>query len=374
MAYRMLSDKNGYLPEASGLVVAHVRREKDFPLNKYVQYVPSPKSWGLYSTIGRDNSARMKTQAGVKPGGGHGWADGADMPSGRGNKSAFTTTSFLTQRHAIPWEIGYQALEQTDLFKPKLLHMNESVSQMMTLRSLRTVTTLTSTTANDPWPSLHIKSANDLNGGKGPWPGGTSDPSDPSGLAIYRTLMAAFQKIHLATNGVVRQSDLRTIIGPGMAMDIAQSAELQNFVKENTGSIIIMKEGFEKPGAENNWGMPVANGKPVYRSFEFVIEDSVYVNEYVKEDSTDAGIIEATTNRLYMWPDDKGVMMTRQGALDGTYGQKSYSTYVIHHHGGLMRVKAKDDPWHEKIYGAVVEEIFETVAAPYSGLLMTGLR
>ncbi len=39
-----------------------------------------------------------------------------------------------------------------------------------------------------------------------------------------------------------------------------------------------------------------------------------------------------------------------------------------------MKVKAKDDPWNEKVHGAVVEETIPVLAAPNSGVLITGCR
>jgi hypothetical protein len=366
MAFRFLSDTNGYIPEANGIVVAHIRKESEYAINKYAQYVPTEKSVGTYVKIGRDESVRLKTPDL------YAWKDGDDMPAANQAKLIFTEEPFRTQRFAMPWTLGYQAQKQTTLFKPKLVHMNTEVSRMMVLRTYKAIAAL-ETSSN--WPTGHVNSANTLNGGRGGWLTGTADPSDPTGLAIYRSLMAMYLRIHLDTNGVVKMSDVRVIIDPLTAQDIAESAELVNYVRESSDSVKIIKEGFEAPSPANNWGLPTKNGKPVYRGFEFAVEDAVRVSEAVHEDSTAAGVIEAVDPyRAYMKDKNTAVMVTRQGALDGTYGTKNYSTFQIYHHEGLMRVKAEDDTWNEKIKGAVVEEIFSVIAAPYTGGLITGIR
>ena len=39
---------NGYLPQATGLVVAFIRKESEFPLNRYCQYIPTTKKNAAY--------------------------------------------------------------------------------------------------------------------------------------------------------------------------------------------------------------------------------------------------------------------------------------------------------------------------------------
>ncbi len=349
---RFSSATDGFLPEATGQCIAFIRKENEFNLNKYVQYYPSPAPVGVYTILGRDEQIRVPTDAEFA------WEDGDEAPEGLSRQESFTTQSFRTFRRAYPWRLGYQQIDTSKLWKPKLVHASSAISKCMTNRTKRVIDLL-ETTSN--W-GTNYASANDLNGGKGGWATASDDPDSPNYLAIYKSLIEAARRIHLGTNGKVRIRDLRVVISPGLAIAAAQSAEILNYQRETPQAKQIALDGFSDQ--EDMWTLPER-----YKGFKFVVEDSPIVTEAPKVSS--GNLVEATTNRLYIKSDSSAVVCSRPGGLDGDYGAPSFSTIQIYHYQGLLRVQAFDEPKHERVTGRVVENIKEVLAAPTAGFLIT---
>lgn len=353
MTLRIAGDTSGFIPEATGQVIAFGRDQSAFPINKYVQYVPTKTMVGVYTLIERDAFVRVPNDAMWA------WKDGDPLPLGEANKHRFTTVSFETARRAYPWTLGYLTIDQTTLFKPKLTHTRMVATQALTNRTQRVITLLETATN---WQG-NTSSVNTLNGGKGPWGSASADPNSPYYLAIWRSLMKAAQNIHLACNGQMSIKDLRVIVSPGLAIAAAQSAEITDYVREQPSAPKIVEEGMSDQ--EDLWGLPTK-----YKGFQFCVESSMRVSEVMTE-TADIGS-EATANRMYIKADSSAVIVSRVGGLDGEMtGGPNFSTVQLYHHQELLRVKAHDDSVNERVQGAVTENIKEVLAAPVSGWLLT---
>ena len=70
-----LSAYNGYVPRASGVVVGYCRNPDQFPLNRYVQYVPEDMKLFYWVQLSRDAPVRVLKVGEAA------WADGADVIS-----------------------------------------------------------------------------------------------------------------------------------------------------------------------------------------------------------------------------------------------------------------------------------------------------
>lgn len=350
MTLRFASQSSVFVPEATGQVVAFVRKESEFPLNRYCTYIPSPATVGLYAKLGRDHFARIVSDAE------NAWHDGAERPVQNYNQVAFEMVEFATQRRSYSWTLGHDTVNQAKLFKIKLAHMDGAISQAMTNRTNRVVSML-ETTSN--W-GTHYETANTLNGGAGTWDAASDDPDNANYLAIAKSLYEAARRINLATNGKVKIGDLRLIVSPGLAIAMSQSGEISNYVRETPQAHKVIREGLD-PDVNNLWGMPAS-----YRGFEIVVEDTPIVSERHNSSGT-----EATTNRTYVKADNSAVLVTRQGGLDGEYGTRSYSTVQLYHYQELLRVEARDDAWNRRVEGAVSENIKELIAASPTGFLIT---
>jgi hypothetical protein len=362
---RIASATNGFVPEATGEVIAYIRRPEMFPLNRYVQYVPSPQPVGLYSVLGRDEMIRITSD------GEYAFEDGDEAPQGLYNQIPYFVQEFACKRRGYPWRLGHIAIETADrgkLWKPKIAHMQMALSKAMTNRSNRVVSLLT-TTAN--W-GTHTGTATALNGGFGPWSTGSSDPTSANYLAIWKTLTEVARRIHLDTNGVVQPTDLRVIVGPNDAIKISQAPELVDYVKQQPSAVQLVEGGWDPQYTK--WGLPRS-----YKGFEFVVEDSPIVDVGPSEPTLintadplhppEASL--ATPGRHYMWPTGTAIFCSRVGALDGEYGAPSFSTLQLFHYGGLLEVKAFDDPQNERIKGRVQEFYIEKIVSNLSGFAVT---
>jgi hypothetical protein len=307
----------------------------------------------VYTKIERDEFVRVVDEASFA------YEDGDEAPQGEHHKARFETVEFRTFRRAYPWRLGYLAIDQATLWKPKIVHMQAAVSKAMTNRTNRVVTLL-ETASN--W-SGNTATANTLNAGAGKWDTASDDPSDSHFEAIYKSLIESARRIHLATNGKVKPKDMRVVVSPDLAIKISQAPEIINYVRETPQAVQIIKDGLSG-GQDDLWGMPER-----YRGFKFVVEDAMYVSTSPKASGTEA---VSGSDRVYCKASTSAVIVSRPGGLDGEYGSQSFSTVQLYHYEGLLKVRAFDDPENDRVKGRVEENIKEVLAAPVSGYLIQG--
>jgi hypothetical protein len=370
----MLSWANGFVPEASGELVAFARDESQWAINKYVQYVPVPVPAGLFWQLGRDEFVRNEggTVAPTALGGGGGsalkaWEPGDEIPYGHGQKVPFVLQEYHCNYRTEPWICSHDEIDLAQVFSPKLVYTRAAVTKMLTDRTNRIAGILTNT-ANF---GTHTNSANAINGGRGPWSTGSDDPSSPSYLAIYRTLVAMYRQIHLDTNGVVRRDDLHTVVSPDLAIAMAGSPEMVNYCRESSVSQKLLEEGYDPQ--YQRWGLPER-----YKGFHFVVEDAPIVTANVTLGAAGGGLpnqpIQAaeSSSRQFIWPSSIATMVSRVGKLDGEFGSKSYSSFQVFHYGGLLQQYAFDQPHNFRVIGVVRECPDFRIVASMSAYCVTG--
>jgi len=370
MAFVAPGATNGYLPVATGQVIAFVRKPKHFKtLNSIVQYTPSDLPTGVYARLDRDNGVRISNEDQFV------WADGADMPSAAYFTSRFTTGDFTTVRRAYPWQVGAQAERNARLWKPKLTHMMEAISLCLTLRTKRLIRLLETA---GTWAG-NTASATSLGGGK--WNAGTvAAPYFKNGL------LRAAAVINTATNGIIEINDLvcvlnrDDVVGSGATAGIAAAPEILDFMKGSVWTQQMLTDPFAKVNMQ--WGLPDR-----YQGVKLVVSTEPQVNEVMNQTG-----VEATTNRGLIKSSGSAIICCQPGTMDNELSEKSYSTVQIFHYAGvkaqsegrdqgetknggagLLEVKGKYDEWNEKWLGAVVEQTGEKVAAPMSGYLVTAI-
>lgn len=358
------SATNGYLPVATGQVIAFVRKPKNFKtLNSIVQYTPSDLPTGVYARLDRDNGVRVSNEDQFL------WADGADLPSTGYFTSRFTTGNFSTVRRAYPWSVGGQAERNARLWKPKLTHMMEAISLCLTLRTKRLFRLLETA---GTWAG-NTATATVLGGGK--WNAGTvANPYFKIGL------LRAAAAINTGTNGTIEINQLVCVLNRDDAISISQSAEILDFMKGSVHTLMMIKNPF---GVVNSqWGLP-----DEYCGVKLVVSTEPQVTETMNASGS-----EATTNRSLIKTSGSAIICTVPGEMDNDLSTKSYSTVQIFHYAGvkaaaegkaqgetenggagLVEVKGWYDPNNEKHVGAVVEQNDPTVAAPMSGYLVTAI-
>jgi hypothetical protein len=364
MASRFIfpSASNGFVAEPTGQVIQYILREDEFPLNRYVRYIQSPRTVGIYAVVSRDEFVRVVSDNA------YAWYDGDERPRGDSNKVLFETVEFATFRRDYPWTLGYMTIEQATVWKPKLSHMGAAISKAMVNRTNRVVS-LAQTSAN--WPTSQVATANTLNGGAGGWATGSDDPSSPNYLAIYKSLLEAARRINLATNAKVKPKDLKLVVSPGVAIKMGESSEMTNYVRESPVAMQVLKEGLD-PDLNKLWSLPSQ-----YKGFEICVEDTPIVTEFNTFTgatiSSAGSLVEATTNRTYVMSDSSAFLVARPGSIDGEYGAPSFEALQLYHYGGLLEVFMFDDARNKRVDGHVEENIKEVIAAQYAGFLITGI-
>lgn len=349
---RYLSAYNGYIPQATGVVISYIRDPKAFKLNKYVQYVESPTTVGVYARTNRDQPVRVVTDADFV------WADGADRPAGDWNQIPFEWIEFSTLRRDYPFRIGNMALRQAkDTWKPLEHHAGMTASQAMTNRTARIVSML-ETASN--W-GVSTDTATSLNGGAGKWDTASSEPSEPTYNAIRKSLLQATMRINLATNGIVQPSDLVLVISPVTAIAMASSAEIHNYLKFGPFSKAQL-EGSENQNLQ--WGLP-----PSLYGHELIVEDASRVTVRPSAD----GSLATGSDRSYIKSPDSAIFLSRKGGINGIYMGRTFATVQMFWNEYEMAVFTFDDPKHERTDGHVVDNFAEKLVAPEAGYLITGV-
>ncbi len=350
----------GFVPAATGQLIAFVRDPKNYRVNDYVQMVPSKKTVGVYHRIGNDQSVRVvNDEENI-------WEDGFERSRFHDNKPKYDTIEFQTKRRTYGFSIGWITLDVADVDLLTMYAMQPQ-NQLMTARTNRVVSLL-ETASN--WGN-NTDTANSLNGGAGTWDTASSDPNNPNYLAIKKSLDTVARQVKLYTNGVVDNNGdrtLRLLISPGLAQKMSQSPEIHDYLKQCQYSLKQI-EGKE-PGQNAIWGLP----DQLY-GWELIVEDAPIVTQ--RQNSSEAIGSEALASgpspkRRYVKSDNSAVVLSRPGGLDGKYGAPSFSTVQIYYYGKEMEIETFDKPEDHLTRGYCTENVKEVLAAPASGYLITG--
>lgn len=353
---RFLGPYNGFVPEATGQLIAYMRDPKKYALNQYAQYVKTPKTVGLYAKLDPDQPVRIVSQEEWA------WADGDPRPAGNTNQLRFEMVEFATQRRDFPYTIGDLAVENCS-WEVIAAHANMTQNQCMTARTMRVISLL-ETAAN--WGTTNTADANVLNAGAGKWDTGSDDPADANYLAVKKAIDVAIRKVLLLTNGQVERGDLMLIISPGLALRMSESPEIHDYVKQSPFALAQLRG--DAPNQNALFGLP-----EMLYGIRIVVETAVKVTERAKESGVYATTEGVTPTRAFVKSDTSAIMVSRPGGLDGIYGAPSFSSVQIYYYGSEIEVEAFSDPKNRRTEGHVVENVKEVVAAPAAGFLITNV-
>lgn len=339
------SGSNTFVPDldASGrLIIGFSRNVKDFPLNRYVQIIPSKKTEGLYLNLTPEEAARLINSDGAN----FNWPDSADAPTGVDGTESFEFLNYKCQRKAYPVELGDLAVDQAD-WDISQAHINIKAQQAMTDRTLSVVTALT-TTGN--YAASHTSAAASISGNSGTWAASTTARQD-----IKRSLNYAAELIMLDTLSVVKPEQLMLVLNPTAARTISQCQEIVDHIKGSPDALAQIRG----EGRNALFGLP----DRLY-GYEVVIENTARV-------TTRKG---ATTSRSFVWPSATAVMCARVGALEGIAGGPNFSTCNLFVYSkDDMAVEVKKDVDNRKTKIRVVDNRVAKVVAPASGFVFTSI-
>ncbi len=336
--FRYPSATDGFMPVATNMVIGFIRKEDQFPMNRYVQKVEAPATTFYYFELDPDQSVRIRN------GPLNVWADGADRPQRRDNQFGFRTVQNTVVRYDHASSMGNIALSLCDKnWNAKQVYMQGLASQAMTLKTAtlwQGVSTGTGSSTGgwlgldnvSSWLSSNVGDVNTLNGNAGPWSGASSDQADASFMAIRKSLYEAATRIFLATNGTIKWSDLRLVVSPNQAKAMGNTGEIRDFYKYGPYA----KEAIEtamSPNFNEEYGLP-----PKLYGIEVCVEDSMII--------TDPPLANATT---------------------------SFSTVQEYWYEYQLKMQQFSDPINEVTNFHATDQYTFVLSASRAGFLITGL-
>ncbi len=161
---------------------------------------------------------------------------------------------------------------------------------------------------------------------------------------------------------MVQPEDLRCVVSPPLALDMANSGEMTDYLKGSPFAKEVQqgRENFKN----SKWGLP-----QYYGGIEFIVEDASRVSERPNAAGT-----AATANRNYIKGSSNAVLLSRQGGLDGVEGTQSFSTLQIDYYKYELAVEERHDPWQKRYDGRVLDQFKEVLAATRAGYDITSCR
>jgi len=361
MALQHLSAFSGFVPAATGQLIAFMRDPKKYRINNYAQLVPTSKPVGVYKRMGVDQVVRaVNDEMNI-------WADGKKRPEFHENQLKFEDIEFQTTRRTEGFTIGWEAIENADI-KVLQLHSDAARHQLMTKRVKRVVEML-ETASN--WGG-NTASVNELNGGRGHWRDASSDPNSPNYTAIKRSLDAVALRITLATNAMIDVNEdgvLKLLLSPNLALQMSQSPEIHDYLKHSVDASNQVKG--RVAGLNAKWGLP----DQLY-GWDLEIETTPVSTQ--NPTAAESFGSEGTTTgnnpqKRFVKNDNSAVALSRVGGLDGVAGSPAFSTLQIYYYGKEMEMETFDEPKHRYTQGYCTEHIKPVIAAAPSGFLITGL-
>lgn len=353
--YAYPSGTNTFVPnfEASGkLSSIYVRNPTEFALPRYVQYQPVSKPIGLFRRVLAEEGARL-INANLDD---FAWPDGGDAPTGEDGLEGSAYFHYETRRRMKGFRLGDIAFKAAD-YEIGAESAGQKVQQLMTARTQVVVNAMLNTNNYNAAQVLSVPTltyGNSAN--QGTWMQSTTGRMD-----IKRSLNAAFSQIKLATNSCVKKKDVHLVIGYDDAGQLAETQEIVDYIKGSPAAIAQVRGSDEfGEGFNSEVGLP----NQIY-GFDLVVEDTVKVTSRKNA---------ATTVKSYVMGTGTAAMISRPGALQGTYGAPSFSTLVVFVFEDYdMLVEQKNDMDNKRQIGRVIDMVDAQVLSPLSGCILQNI-
>jgi hypothetical protein len=328
---------------ASGnMVVDFSRNPKEFAVSDYTQLVPTEKKAGYYLEMTVEEAGRiLNTDLSDVA-----WPDNQDAPEDFDGTESFEFKGFRCERKKFGFRLGDLTVDQAS-WDIVAQHGSIHAQRAMTGRTQLAITALTTTTN---YAAAHTSDVASIAGNTGKWSASTTARQD-----IRRSLNHAANRIRLDTLGSIKPKDLILVISPGCAKEIAETQEIQDFIKGSPSAWASVKGDLADQNQNVAYGLP-----PQLYGYNLVVEDAAKVTSRKG----------ATKVAAWVLDDARPFMCARPGGLEGTYGAPSFSTcsvFMLEE----MTVETLHDPNNRLVRGRVVEDYVVVLTAPVSGFLFT---
>jgi hypothetical protein len=327
---------NTFVPTFSAatgqIQIEFTRAANRFPITQYAQIVPVQQMSGYYLRIDEEETARVVNTQDLQ------WPLGEDRPTGINNDiewTQFTCQRFQSSFH-IPQETARQA--QWDVVAS---HARIAAQKMMTLRSLRMATQLT-TVGNYTSGLNYFADASTL----------TGSTNITSGNGVQIVIQNAIERIVQNTVGAVSAKDIILVINPITARIMAATAGVTDYVKNYPAAFSFLK-GDDTFAA---YGLP----QSLFGLGGVVVDDTVRVTTRKGSGSPARSFLYGDASAPAM------VFVSRPGGLVGNEGPSFSSATIFAYED--MSVETLEDPWNRRVRGSVTDNSATVLTAPLSAL------
>ncbi len=352
--YTYPSATNVYVPSTEAtneLLIGYSRNPDKFLVAKYSKYTPVKKMLGLYRIWQSQQGARILTSNDNE----HVWADGASRPDGQRNTEATNVQKYECTRRNFPVTLGDLSVDQAD-FSIVAAHSAESAQAAMTSRTLRTYNALTAAS----WGTNTAAVNGSILPSNQNWANGTSNATWTgttyvSGPNIKVSFNYAQRVVNKSTFAVVSPKELMNVTSPDLAVQMAQSAEIQDFIKQSEFALAQLRG--DAPNQNSQWGLPT-----VLYATDILVESTVRVSSRQNATSLVSG---------YVWGSAISFMLARPGELEGIEGSPDFSTIQNFFYEDELTVEQFHDVQNKRQITDVITNDAPTVTAATSGYYFT---
>ncbi len=318
------------------------RNPRSFPINRYVEIIPTTKPQGKYLRIDDEEAVRVTDIDRYR------WPDRQKRPAPDDLDHEFV--DFSTTRYAPGFRLGKRTVRAAD-WNIVASHARMAATKAMVLRTQRMLTVLTN---SSNWIStITTDTATNMGGGK--W-----NASSTSNKYIQKAVNAVANQVVLNTNGSVHRRDLKMVMGPDVAKAVAESPEIAAWLQNHGATLNIL---LGRHDDFSDFGILA----PLFGIGDVVVEDTPIVTTPKKPGTRGTKAFQLT---------DSVVFLTRErmvgSTIDVDAGDRAitYSTCAIFAYED-MTVETKEEDWDRFTEGSVVDDTDCELTAPLSGFYMS---
>lgn len=339
---------NVYVPGSTErLHVEFSRNPADYPINRYMQIIPTDKMRAFYAELDHEDAMRIVTINDTL------WNDGQRRPSGPARPLKWKEYSCV--RHSYSFGLGDLTVDQAS-YQIIASHAAVKAMKCMTERTVEATTTMT--TAGN-WPATNTFATLDALGvTSGSWV--TSSVTD---LFIKKSFQAVQKLVGKLTAGVVKGHDLLCVINPETASKMANTAEVNAYMTGHEQAMHIL-EGRDRKFVDA-WGLP-----PIMYNIRFEVEDTPKIA--ARRD------VDTLATPTYAFPDDKAVFLFRRGGVndqegppaDGNGNVVANTATLVGVFKEEMTVETRRESWDRLTEGSVVDNRDIILSTGVSGVYL----
>jgi len=318
------------------------RNPRSFPINRYVEIIPTNKPQGKYLRIDDEEAVRVADIDRYR------WPDRQKRPAPDDLDHEFA--DFSTTRFAPGFRLGKRTVRAAD-WNIVASHSRMAATKAMVIRTKRVLTVLT--TAGNWTSGVTTDTATNMGGGK--W-----NASSTANKYIQKAINAIANQIVLNTNAVIHRNRIRMVMGPDVAKAVAESPEIAAWLQNHGATLNIL---LGRHDDFSDFGILA----PLFGIGDVVVEDTPIVTDPKKVGTKAAKVFQLT---------DRVLFLTRERLVGTSIDVEAGDATITYSTVGIfafedMTVETKDEDWDRLTEGSVVDDTDVELVAPLSGFYLS---